>query len=37
MPTPAAAIIDEEANAAWDKIIAGYENGLEDAMRRLRA
>ena len=26
-------VIDEEANAAWDKVIAGYEKGLEEAMR----
>ncbi len=34
---PSRRIIDDEANAGWDKIIAGYENGLEDTMRRLRA
>ena len=28
--------VDEKANAAWDKIIAAYENGLEDAVRRLQ-
>ena len=26
-------VIDEEADAAWDKIIAGYEKGLAEAMR----
>ncbi len=34
---PSRRIIDEEANAAWDKIIAGHEMGLEDAARCLRA
>ncbi len=29
-------VVDEQANAAWDKIIAAYENGLEDAMHRLQ-
>ena len=33
---PARRAIDEGASATWDKIIAGYEMGLEDAMRRLR-
>jgi nucleoside-diphosphate-sugar epimerase len=34
---PERQVIDEQANAAWDRIIAGYENGLEDAVRRLRS
>jgi len=29
--------IDEEANAAWDRIIASYENALGDAARGIRA
>jgi nucleoside-diphosphate-sugar epimerase len=33
---PERRIVDEQANAAWDKIIAAYENGLEDAVRRLQ-
>jgi nucleoside-diphosphate-sugar epimerase len=33
---PARRVIDEEADAAWDRIIAGYENGLEDSMRQLQ-
>jgi nucleoside-diphosphate-sugar epimerase len=28
-------VVDQEADAAWDKIIAGYESGLEEARRRL--
>jgi nucleoside-diphosphate-sugar epimerase len=28
--------IDEEANAAWDKIINAYESGLEEALRMFR-
>jgi nucleoside-diphosphate-sugar epimerase len=28
--------IDEEANASWDKLIAAYENGFEEALRRFR-
>ena len=31
---PGRRIMDEEANAAWDNIIAGYEKGLEEAMQR---
>ncbi|MGA2571863.1 MAG: SDR family oxidoreductase [Terracidiphilus sp.] len=34
---PERRMIDEEANAAWDKIIAAYDNGLEDAVRRLQS
>ncbi len=30
---PGHRVVDEEANAAWDKIIAEYEKGLEDAVR----
>ena len=30
-------VVDEQANAAWDKIIAAYESGLEDAVCRLRS
>jgi nucleoside-diphosphate-sugar epimerase len=29
--------IDEEANAAWDKLIDAYESGLEGAVRRFRS
>ena len=29
--------IDEAANAAWDKIIAAYERGLDDALRSFRS
>jgi nucleoside-diphosphate-sugar epimerase len=29
--------IDEEANAAWDKLIDAYESGLEGAVRKFRA
>ena len=29
--------IDEQANAAWDKIIAAYENGLDDALRSFKS
>jgi len=28
--------IDEEANAAWDKLIDAYESGLAEALRRFR-
>jgi nucleoside-diphosphate-sugar epimerase len=28
--------IDEEANAAWDKLIEAYESGLAEALRRFR-
>ena len=34
---PERRVIDEQANAAWDRIIAPYENGLEDAVRRLQS
>jgi hypothetical protein len=30
---PARQVIDQEANAAWDKLIAAYERGLESARR----
>ena len=33
-PTPGDASIDDEANAAWDKILSGYESGLGEAQRR---
>lgn len=33
---PGRRTIDEEANAAWDKIIAGYEKGLENTREQLR-
>jgi nucleoside-diphosphate-sugar epimerase len=33
---PARRVIDDEANAAWDKIIEGYEAGLAETRRRLR-
>ena len=29
--------IDEETNAAWDKLIDAYESGLEEALRRFRS
>jgi len=29
-------VIDDEANATWDKIIDAYESGLAEAQRRLR-
>ena len=32
---PERRVVDEEANTAWDKIIAGYEKGLEEAVRRM--
>ncbi|MGH9604273.1 MAG: NAD-dependent epimerase/dehydratase family protein [Terracidiphilus sp.] len=31
---PERRVVDEQANAAWDRIIAAYESGLEDAVRR---
>ena len=34
---PERRVIDEQANAAWDRIIAAYENGLEDAVRSLQS
>ena len=34
---PARRVIDEEADAAWDNIVAGYESGLEEAIRRMRS
>jgi hypothetical protein len=30
---PSRQIIDDEANATWDKLIAAYERGLESAKR----
>jgi hypothetical protein len=33
---PARRRIDEEANAAWDKLIEAYETGMADAIRRFR-
>jgi len=34
---PERQIVDEQANAKWDKIIAAYENGLADAVRSLQS
>ena len=34
---PERQVIDEPANAAWDRIIAAYEYGLADAVRRLQS
>jgi hypothetical protein len=34
---PARRQIDEEANAAWDKLIEAYEGGMADAIRRFRS
>jgi len=34
---PERRMIDEQQDAAWDKIIAAYEGGLEDALRKLRS
>jgi nucleoside-diphosphate-sugar epimerase len=34
---PSRRLIDEDANTAWDKIIAGYECGLENTQRQLRS
>jgi nucleoside-diphosphate-sugar epimerase len=34
---PRRKLIDEEANAAWDKLIDAYESGLEGAVRKFRA
>jgi nucleoside-diphosphate-sugar epimerase len=31
---PRRKLVDEQANAAWDKIIAAYERGLDDALRQ---
>jgi len=28
--------IDEDANAAWDKLIEAYESGLAEALRKFR-
>jgi nucleoside-diphosphate-sugar epimerase len=33
---PARQEIDDEANARWDKLIAAYASGMEDAARRFR-
>jgi hypothetical protein len=33
---PARRQIDEEANAAWDRLIEAYEAGMADAIRRFR-
>jgi nucleoside-diphosphate-sugar epimerase len=33
---PRRKLIDDHANAAWDKIIAAYESGLETALRSFR-
>jgi len=33
---PRRKLIDENANAAWDKIIAAYESGLQTALRSFR-
>jgi hypothetical protein len=30
---PSRKLIDKEANATWDKLIAAYEKGLVDAVR----
>ena len=29
-------VVDETANAHWDKVIDAYENGLAEAVRRVR-
>jgi len=34
---PERRVVDGQANAAWDRIIAAYENGLKDAARNLQA
>jgi nucleoside-diphosphate-sugar epimerase len=34
---PRRRVIDDEANAAWDKLIAAYESGLAQAIRSLRS
>ncbi|MGA2673646.1 MAG: SDR family oxidoreductase [Terracidiphilus sp.] len=34
---PRRKVIDEEANASWDKLIDAYESGLEKAVRSFRA
>jgi nucleoside-diphosphate-sugar epimerase len=34
---PARRQIDEEANAAWDKLIEAYEGGMAEVIRRFRA
>jgi nucleoside-diphosphate-sugar epimerase len=33
---PARRVIDQEANAAWDKTVEAYEAGLAEAQKRLR-
>jgi nucleoside-diphosphate-sugar epimerase len=33
---PARRVIDAEADAAWDRLIAAYERGLDDALRSFR-
>jgi hypothetical protein len=33
---PRRKLVDEQANAAWDKIIAAYEHGLDEALRSFR-
>jgi hypothetical protein len=30
-------LVDEAANAAWDKLIDAYENGVGEALRKFRA
>ena len=34
---PARRQIDEDANARWDKLIDGYEKGMDQALRHLRS
>jgi hypothetical protein len=34
---PRRKVIDEEANAAWDKLIDAYESGLAAGISRFRA
>ncbi len=34
---PRRKVIDEAANASWDKLIEAYENGLETALRKFRS
>jgi nucleoside-diphosphate-sugar epimerase len=34
---PARRQIDEEANAAWDRLIEAYEGGMAEAIRRFRS
>jgi nucleoside-diphosphate-sugar epimerase len=33
---PERRVINEQVDATWDKIIAAYESGLEDAVRRFQ-